>query len=946
MKGSTAFIRVSEDEILSGKNEWILNTPENLQNAIMRGMPYRSLYSYSSSLNPSEPAPFIYGDLWIVTTDHRNRWDALEAMRRIVEGIFAMHSDIERGMLRFYLDSHDTVYLRIPAPVFGGNCGVPLLPLYHRQMADKLVSYMNETKAKMATCSRVGELEPRALPGVEVRTDVYGLIRPFMFLEPGLKNGDSFTVEVDYKSFMKMYPADLWSSVEQGRQFPVDSVAPQFTSLRRIYDSIMFARCELLAPNIRKESVTKCPFFKSCMAHPENVDEKKQKLLFRLLAPLGKEGMKMTLEWGQKVLGATELATREAFIEAMQERELVTCAEIAQLHGCDGSCGVHAPYDLEEKEQAGAALMEHFQERQNGLFYSLKGWDMEGHDEAWVCSPIFSTARVCNAEGTGWSREVKVRAPDGKYHQFTIPLRECMSPNVDTLLRVLCEHGLELAPHKHAAALLKLYFREASPARIKVGVRSLGWVGASYVLPDIVIGHYDKKPEYLGDVGAFQVAGTLADWISRIGCYCVGNPLPQLVVQYALTAVLLGRCGQEGGGLHLYGPSSSGKSTLALVAGSVCGGRPGKGYISQWRSTANALESTVARHNDGLLVLDEIGEATSDTVFQAIYMLTNGQGKERLRADASAKKALQWSLNYLSTGEVPTGEKIETGGRHKVMAGQEVRTINLAVLGADGRNVFKDLHGCPSPAALSEHLKRASKEVYGTLLRAFLVALCGANPDELQTNVEKITQDARRFVERVSPKEGAGQISRVAIKFGFMAAAGGFAARHGLLPWSEQEAEKVSEEWFQIWIVARGGTGNLEVEKAIKAIQEDWALHRESNYHNLDNYGTGSGFPRELHGYFWKKDDEVEFFIKAEIFSRLIGSTNRQELLDVMRHKGMLVTTKEGTVMVTKSIGGQNIRGYGFRPSAWLGKADEMGTPTSSSGKLYTPADDLADDVF
>ena len=198
----------------------------------------------------------------------------------------------------------------------------------------------------------------------------------------------------------------------------------------------------------------------------------------------------------------------------------------------------------------------------------------------------------------------------------------------------------------------------------------------------------------------------------------------------------------------------------------------------------------------------------------------------------------------------------------------------------------------------------------------------------------------------MSPKERVGQSHRVAIKFGLIAAAGSFAARHGLLPWSPEDAEKVAEEWFAIWLENRGGTGNLEVEKAIKAIQDEWALHRESNYHNLDNYGTGSGFPRELHGYFWKKDDEVEFFIKAEIFSRLIGSTNRQELLDAMRQKGMLLTTKEGTVMVTKSIGGQNIRGFGFRPSSWLGMAEEGATRPSSSGKIYTPSDDLADDVF
>lgn len=41
--------------------------------------------------------------------------------------------------------------------------------------------------------------------------------------------------------------------------------------------------------------------------------------------------------------------------------------------------------------------------------------------------------------------------------------------------------------------------------------------------------------------------------------------------------------------------------------------------------------------------------------------------------------------------------------------------------------------------------------------------------------------------------------------------------------------------------------------------------------------------------------------------------------------------TKAGTRMETKSINGQNIRGVGFRPSSWLGKADgkEMPVPVA-----------------
>ena len=136
------------------------------------------------------------------------------------------------------------------------------------------------------------------------------------------------------------------------------------------------------------------------------------------------------------------------------------------------------------------------------------------------------------------------------------------------------------------------------------------------------------------------------------------------------------------------------------------------------------------------------------------------------------------------------------------------------------------------------------------------------------------------------------------------------------------------------------------MEKAIKAIQDDWALHRESNYHNLKNYGDGSGFPRELHGYYWKKNEEVEFFIKSEIFSRLTGSANRKELLEAMQQKGMLLTTKEGTTMVTKSIGGQNVRGFGFRPSAWLGKAEKAEKPNPTSDRLSDLHGVVANNLF
>ena len=50
--------------------------------------------------------------------------------------------------------------------------------------------------------------------------------------------------------------------------------------------------------------------------------------------------------------------------------------------------------------------------------------------------------------------------------------------------------------------------------------------------------------------------------------------------------------------------------------------------------------------------------------------------------------------------------------------------INLPIDGGTGKNVYTSLHGFKNPAALSEHLKNASRNHYGKPLRAFLKALC------------------------------------------------------------------------------------------------------------------------------------------------------------------------------------------------------------------------------
>ncbi|MGE5164659.1 MAG: DUF927 domain-containing protein [Sphingobacteriales bacterium] len=58
---------------------------------------------------------------------------------------------------------------------------------------------------------------------------------------------------------------------------------------------------------------------------------------------------------------------------------------------------------------------------------------------------------------------------------------------------------------------------------------------------------------------------------------------------------------QDGGGVHLRGPSSVGKTALLRSAASVYGP---PSFLRSWRATANALEATAEQHTDTLLALD------------------------------------------------------------------------------------------------------------------------------------------------------------------------------------------------------------------------------------------------------------------------------------------------------------------------------------------------------
>jgi len=96
----------------------------------------------------------------------------------------------------------------------------------------------------------------------------------------------------------------------------------------------------------------------------------------------------------------------------------------------------------------------------------------------------------------------------------------------------------------------------------------------------------------------------------------------------------------KGGGFHLVGDSSTGK-TIATIAGASFGGT-GEKFLRTWLATGNGLEGIANERNDTILALDEIGEADAREVGAVVYALANGTGKTRATRSGSAKSPITW----------------------------------------------------------------------------------------------------------------------------------------------------------------------------------------------------------------------------------------------------------------------------------------------------------------
>ncbi len=504
-----------------------------------------------------------------------------------------------------------------------------------------------------------------------------------------------------------------------------------------------------------------------------------------------------------------------------------------------------------------------FRVEKRGVFYIAKDGNtgLEKMPQ-WICGGLAVVAATRDAKSNAWGRLLEWRDADGVRHQWAMPLELLQGDGVD-VRRELAQAGLAIAPGRAARDLLASYVQVWPVTDRARCVDRLGWQGAVYVTPAESIGERGERVVFQNSHAiepAYSVAGSADEWRDSVARLAQGNSRLVFALSVAFAGPLANVAGEDSGGFHIRGGTSIGKSTALKVAASVWGDPVA--YPRLWRATANGLEGLAALHNDGLLILDELSQIDPKEAGEAAYLLANGQGKTRAARSGTARQAASWRLLFLSAGEESLSALMARIGR-KVNAGQEIRLADIEADAGAGLGAFETLNGCASPAALSLALKDAAMRHHGAAGVVWLRAIVN-DRDKL---ADLITGGVRQFVAENSPAGAAGQVLRVAQRFGLVAVAGELATYYGVTGWPDGEATQAAKRCFAAWLESFGGTGNREDRALLAQVRGFFEAHGASRFEDIgatvdQRVINRAGFYRA------GMDGAREFLVLPEAFKR------------------------------------------------------------------------------
>lgn len=532
-----------------------------------------------------------------------------------------------------------------------------------------------------------------------------------------------------------------------------------------------------------------------------------------------------------------------------------------------------------------------------GVFYDRPLKD-GGTTQEWVCSPLLIPALTRDTNSESWGRLIELVDDDGVVHRFAMP-KTMLTGQPTEYLKPLVERGLTYN-HEYRNQLHE-YLSRAKPINRARCVSKTGWFNGCFVLPKDVIGESDEKMIFQSTASlpkGFETSGTLEEWQNHVAALCSWNSRLAFGVCTAFATALLPMLDGESGGFHFRCGSSRGKTTILMAGKSVWGTPDG---LPRWRATANGLEGIAALHNHSLLCLDEfsqLAEVSPKSAGEAIYMLGNGEGKQRSLRDGSMAKRQTWQLLYLSAGEVSLKATMEQAGL-AVRAGQEVRFIDLPAEAGQGLGVFDTVHDFGDGNRFAMAIKENSLKYYGTAARDFIAKVAASYGEHQEWMIENVD----RFTQSLDLGEADPQVYRVAQRFAIIAAAGELATKLGTTGWDDGMATWCAKVCFDAWVDQRGGTESHEEVQAIETVKGRLLENATARF--ASSFNTPSG---AIWGYVFANGD---YFVQSAAFKNyLCAGLDPKYVAQLLVDQGFLIASERSDLSRTHRCGGHSKRGY------------------------------------
>lgn len=507
-----------------------------------------------------------------------------------------------------------------------------------------------------------------------------------------------------------------------------------------------------------------------------------------------------------------------------------------------------------------------------------------------VCFPIKATAYVRWAVEPKVSVLLKFKDDLGDMHTLLVPKAECKDSK--RLIERLINCGWDFCCSKKTVmTILDELLGWSCPQNNLQRVALPGWHRNGENVPKVFI-YGDRvfvsegKPSkvYFAGNSPIKKCGTLDEWQQNVAKLFVGNSRQILFLSAAFAGPLLELVKQPNIGLLLHGLSRSGKTATLAAICSVFGD---KGFMGNWKATANALLHSASERNDLIFPLDELSQAKASDAGDAAYDLMNGVSKARLSADIKMQDVLRFRLVTISTGEQSFTSYL---AKHGLTAsnGQLARMVSIPF---SSKGVFEQIHGYKDDASFATALATNASTYFGTAGPKFIQYLVDHQRDIEQSARDRIDEIQDTFIRACADQNETVLQLDVAKRLATIAYAGELAIEIGILPFDVGVAIRAACTCFRAW--GRQYEMEAATRDPVFAAAKSFITDQQASFISLAQHRSVKS---QTIGFTHTVDGVTAFLLTPPTFQQqLCIQHGKQALINALKSRNLLMLGARGT---------------------------------------------------